>query len=190
MPDLLALTVWQPWAWCLSIGWKPVENRPNPPPRAVLGRWAAIHAGALPPLGTLKDGSSSAAACDAAERIKATLADLWDDPRIGRPPLTSPGTLGAWWRDAGCILSVGIVAGWLDRDGPAVFGPAPEDRAAVKLANVSPWRSDSRFGIVYRAMVRLPEPVSERTACHQGWWRVPEPALSAVREGWRKARAA
>ena len=42
---LLALTVWQPWAWAIAEGHKLVENRDWPPPRTVpMGTDIAIHA--------------------------------------------------------------------------------------------------------------------------------------------------
>ena len=42
---LLALTLWQPWAWCIARGAKRVENREWPPPESLVGRRFAIHAG-------------------------------------------------------------------------------------------------------------------------------------------------
>lgn len=32
-----ALTLWQPWAWWVASGWKPIENRPWPPPASAIG---------------------------------------------------------------------------------------------------------------------------------------------------------
>jgi hypothetical protein len=40
-----ALTLWQPWGWAIVAGHKPVENRPWPPPRNMVGEPFAIHAG-------------------------------------------------------------------------------------------------------------------------------------------------
>ena len=42
---LLALTLWQPWAWCIAHGTKRVENRNWPPPESLVGQRFAIHAG-------------------------------------------------------------------------------------------------------------------------------------------------
>jgi len=42
---LLALTLWQPWAWCIAHATKRVENREWPPPETLLGHRFAIHAG-------------------------------------------------------------------------------------------------------------------------------------------------
>jgi ASCH domain len=42
---IYALTVWQPWADAIAHGSKRTENRPWPPPAAVIGQVIAIHAG-------------------------------------------------------------------------------------------------------------------------------------------------
>lgn len=42
---LKALTIWQPWAWAVATGLKPVENREWEPPAEMVGQWIAIHAG-------------------------------------------------------------------------------------------------------------------------------------------------
>lgn len=44
-PDLLALTLHQPWAWAIAHAGKPIENRTWKPPRGVIGSFIAIHAG-------------------------------------------------------------------------------------------------------------------------------------------------
>lgn len=40
-----ALTLWQPMAWAVAAGHKPVENRGWPPPDWIIGERVAIHAG-------------------------------------------------------------------------------------------------------------------------------------------------
>lgn len=45
----VALTIWQPWAWAIVHGYKPVENRTWHPPGRHVGRWIAIHAGKQKP---------------------------------------------------------------------------------------------------------------------------------------------
>ena len=42
------LTVWQPWSSLIAYGWKPYEFRSRPPPKTVVGKRIAIHAGARP----------------------------------------------------------------------------------------------------------------------------------------------
>lgn len=39
-----ALTIRHPWAWLVAHGYKPVENRSKPPPKALIGQRVAIHA--------------------------------------------------------------------------------------------------------------------------------------------------
>jgi len=49
MADLLpALTIHQPWAWCIAHSTKRIENRTWAPPQSVFGKFIAIHAGAVP----------------------------------------------------------------------------------------------------------------------------------------------
>lgn len=43
-----ALTVWQPWASLIALGFKPYEFRGWPAPERLVGRRIAIHAGARP----------------------------------------------------------------------------------------------------------------------------------------------
>lgn len=40
-----ALTLWRPWAWPIVAGHKPIENRGWLPPRSIIGKRIAIHAG-------------------------------------------------------------------------------------------------------------------------------------------------
>ena len=46
MPDLYAITLWQPWAQVLVEGPKQIENRTWAPPAWAVGQRIAIHAGA------------------------------------------------------------------------------------------------------------------------------------------------
>lgn len=39
-----AITIWQPWAWWLTWGWKTIETRKHHFLRSLEGRWIAIHA--------------------------------------------------------------------------------------------------------------------------------------------------
>jgi hypothetical protein len=43
--ELLALTLWRPWAWPVVTGGKRIENRSWPPPSDLIGKRIAIHAG-------------------------------------------------------------------------------------------------------------------------------------------------
>jgi hypothetical protein len=43
--DLRALTLHRPWDWAILHAGKPVENRPQRPPKAFVGQWVALHSG-------------------------------------------------------------------------------------------------------------------------------------------------
>lgn len=43
--ELLALTLWRPWAWSVATGAKRIENRGWRPPPGLIGQRLAIHAG-------------------------------------------------------------------------------------------------------------------------------------------------
>lgn len=45
MTDLRALTFWRPWPDAILRGGKNCENRPAPPPKNLLGKTIALHAG-------------------------------------------------------------------------------------------------------------------------------------------------
>lgn len=83
--DWRSLTVHQPWAWAISEGIKPIENRGAPPPAALVGEWIAIHAGR----------AFDKAAPAAIKRIG-----------IKVPPREDLAF--------GAILSVACIAGWVD----------------------------------------------------------------------------
>ena len=45
LEDLRGLTLHQPWLWALLYAGKPVENRKKRPPKKLIGRIFALHAG-------------------------------------------------------------------------------------------------------------------------------------------------
>lgn len=47
LPDLRGLTLRQPWNWAILHASKPVENRSMRAPKALAGKWFALHAGAV-----------------------------------------------------------------------------------------------------------------------------------------------
>lgn len=42
--DMMAISVWQPWAWLVPRGHKTIETRSWPAPQALIGKRIAIHA--------------------------------------------------------------------------------------------------------------------------------------------------
>lgn len=92
-PPLLALTVWNPWAWAIAAGYKTIENRTWAPPDSYIGRALAIHAG---------KGLADAEGAAAFQRMLVATSKLEDLP--------SPLTLGHM--ASGAIVGVGILKGW------------------------------------------------------------------------------
>ncbi|RWN20383.1 MAG: hypothetical protein EOR94_13310 [Mesorhizobium sp.] len=104
-----ALTVWQPWASLIAIGAKPYEFRGWKPPKSLIGKQLAIHAGARP----VK-----------ASEVRALVRALHGDPNMTNPCLhrdialpmlervlaafkTSPDTL--WGTTEGLTLPVSCI---------------------------------------------------------------------------------
>lgn len=149
-----ALTLWRPWDRPVADGTKPVENRPNPPPRSLLGQEIAIHAGKHYDY-------------DGAEFIKARGYELVGDS--GR---------------VGAIVGVARIAGWLDkrpksmRDGEGLIvssTPLDEKVARAQFEQLqaldrSPWF----FGPVGILLVDA-RPLAKPIPCKgmQGYWTVP-----------------
>ncbi len=156
MPPLPALTLWQPWAWCIAHGTKRVENRNWPPPDALVGQRLAIHAGRHYDA----DGAATLPA-------RAALG-----LRPGEPP--GPDTIVR-----GAIVAVATVAGavLVDPDGRGgfvarrVLGPLAPDR--VRAVERDPW-TEGAWGWVLEDVVAV-EPI----ACpgNRRLWAV-EPTLA------------
>jgi len=99
--DLLpALTIHQPWAWCIAHSTKRIENRTWAPPESVIGKFIAIHAGAVP-----RTKKAHAEMMELAEQMDASHEDLEFGGVIAiakvvrvveeEPPVQSPHYL--WW---------------------------------------------------------------------------------------------
>ena len=95
-PSLMAVTVYQPWAFLLAAGYKPLENRDWRPTNTVpLGSRMAIHAGMK---------------FDPGE-VKAIVDELQDTGVLKVRPEDRPLTLAMLGAQCGHILSVGRLAG-------------------------------------------------------------------------------
>lgn len=102
-PPLVAITVWNPWAWGLAAGWKPYENRDWPPPRHLIGRPIAIHAGK----------AEDEEAFTSFQRMLAATAP--------REQIPYPLTLAMMPRSA--IVAVGVLKGYVEQsDSPWFVG--------------------------------------------------------------------
>lgn len=156
-----AVTLHRPWSDAIVRGPKRVENRTWEPPRSMLGKTIAIHAG--------KRFDESAALGIAA------------DPRIEwPPPMTDADSPQG-------IVGVATLRGWLDlRSDRARTAPeSDEERSAVWVLRRSPWWVGP-VGWWLDDVVAI-EPVPCRGA--QGLWTVPASTAAIVEERARKARA-
>lgn len=167
---LTACTLWRPWPDPVVAGVKPIENRPNPPPRKLLGELVAIHAG--------KTWDADGAAFIRARGFK--LVEEGRDERIG------------------AIVGVARIAGWLDRR-PAKLIEQPDgtesglvtsERTAFheRLNNLDrdPWW----MGPVGILLVDARPIAPVKCRGMQGWFTVPDDVEAVVRERWEAAREA
>jgi hypothetical protein len=152
------LTLWRPWDYAITHLGKRVENRPQPPPRDVLGQQVAIHAGQHWDVGEF----------------------TWPKDVV-RPDGELKRTLEA---RAGRIVAVATVVGWYDTQSTKsrtrklfVLHDDATDLDEQTLYNVG---LDRWFlgpvGILLGAVVPLRTPL--RCTGKQGWWTV-APVLEA-----------
>ncbi len=145
------LTVWQPWAFALACGAKPVENRTWPPPARALGQQIAIHAGKEIDRGGI----------DAFKEIAR-------HPAV-KPLLPKGLTLAVMPRSA--IVSVGELVGALQVEGGLAGAVVGELSAADRERILaSPWTCGP-WAWLFAEMRRLAHPVPCRGA--QGLWVLP-----------------
>lgn len=159
-----ALTLFRPWDEPVAAGAKPIENRPKPPPRKLLGETIAIHAG--------KHFDSGA------RRF------------ISERGYVLGGTRGEWVANRRmAIVGVARIAGWLDRrphklmrmvDGTVqgMVTALDEHRTRFEYLDLDPWWIGP-VGILLVDAVAI-EPVACKGA--QGWWTVPEAIAALVND--------
>lgn len=156
---LRALTLIRPWDEPVVDGSKPVENRTWPPPRSILGRTIAIHAGR-------KYGSLDADFIE--EELGYVVLPAHESDRVR----------------AGTVVGVATVLGALDlrRGGRTLIYPDSPDELrvceALEALEASPWFSGP-VGWLLGDVVPLRRHVPCRGA--QGLWRVPRPVAYEVR---------
>ena len=166
--NLVALTIWQPWAWAIAAGHKRVENRTWVPARQQLkpGDYLAIHAGKqsdLPAIAAIEE-------------------------EMG---LKVPEHL-----DYGAVLAVARYRGFLRVDVPRC-GNSGQARTidtdscslppAERLGFDDGWLTGP-IGFILTPVVRLLEPVPVRGG--QKLWNLPPDAYAAVRHQYARALSA
>jgi hypothetical protein len=160
-PPLLALTLWQPWAWCIAHGTKRVENRDWPPPETLLGLRFAIHAG---------QHYDAAGVASLGPRRSA----LGLGP--GEPPPEHDIVRGA-------IVAVATLAGAVRvaRDETGAFAAkrwlGDLDAARIAMVERDPW-TQGAWGWLLEEVVAI-EPIP--CPGNRKLWTVPPPIASAVR---------
>lgn len=160
---LLALTVWQPWAWALAAGHKPIENRGWAPPKATIGKPIAIHAAKRYDM-------------EAALHIKRTHG-LIVPPEVTFSAIIAVGILDR-------LVHMSDVSAWAREVGRIGAAPYDEDNDSYDPMWDNPWFS-GEVGWVFRDVVQI-EPVPCRGA--QKLWAVRDPVLTTVRERYREAK--
>lgn len=138
-----ALTLWQPWAAYVVGGPKNIENRRWPPPKWIMGKRIAIHAG-------LKHDETADAWLESAF-AKA----FGDDSMTWTKHVPRLAQLEARGAILGTARVVGVHA--------PVLGPERRE--------TSPWHMRDQYGWILADRVALPKPIACRGA--QKLWRVP-----------------
>lgn len=167
MPLIMrALSVRQPWAWCLVRG-KPIENRDwksnNPAleqARQLLGKDIAVHASSWGRPG----------------EVLAAL--LWLRQNRLVPDSLSPSDLHV---GAGHVLGVARLAGWFTNEGD-YEGATVQDAVVVRdlMLSKSPWADRSLVKLVFTDRRPLPRPVGPVHGA-LGFWPLPPDAEREVR---------
>lgn len=150
-----ALTLWQPWATAIAHLGKDVENRTWSPPRALLGKPLAIHAG---------------------QRVdKDSLAELLDQMRLGMIP-NRPDLLSADRMPKGHVVALAKVSGWLcSHELLPMLDPDRKIHQVGEATAAKVWTGPwwvGPVGWVFGRVLALPEPVPCKGA--QGLWVLPQ----------------
>lgn len=160
---LFALTYWRPWPTLILTRGKDCENRGQPPPRHLIGKRVAVHAGKRFGIGE------------------------W--PFEGTPPRDEDCPLGI----VGTVHIVGALDRrttparvMLGRDLSIVPASDPDYRRVAKLDS-SPWWAGP-VGILVDEPIALPRPIAINGA--QGWWAVPVDVAAEVAAQEAEARRA
>jgi len=167
--SLYALTFWRPWPTLVmrtDPERKNCENRTLPPPKHLLGRRVAVHAGKRYGLGTWPFGGMPPADADCPTGIVGTvlLAGVLDmrDPDV--PMVQMPGRVT------------------LHRSQSSWNHPEEVLRKKLAVLDQSPWWAGP-VGILVEEPISF-DPIPVNGA--QGWWTVPDEIAAIVRE--REAR--
>jgi hypothetical protein len=156
-----ALTLWQPWAWLVAAGHKPIENRPRGFSHKSFRGDFWIHAGSAP----LAQGGG--------HLFDAKLIDAWQSARVlcdgllghdfELPPLNA--------HAYGAIIGRATVVGIMPPRQPLIGERYPMP--------VTPWHFPDQYGFRVEGAQLLAKPVPCRG--FQGFWKVPTPVLEQLK---------
>lgn len=156
-----ALTLWQPWAWLVAAGHKPIENRPPGFSFKSFRGDFWIHAGAEPNDKAFQE--SWRQAHDLAKQIIG--ADF-------RFPCHGELSFGA-------IIGRATITGIIPPHHP-LEQRVQGDLCITPVREVVPWHFPEQYGFKVEHAELLAKPVPCRG--FQGFWRVPAPVLERLRE--------
>ncbi|MFT3708065.1 MAG: hypothetical protein QM817_10450 [Archangium sp.] len=162
LEPMLALTVWQPYAFAIAEGWKTVENRTWAPPKQLpIGARLAIHAAAKLPEA---DDVAGIREMLYDSRGHAKGAKPWHVPKLAEFKL-------------GCVVAVATLAAVIKTEDERIVGALPSDQVPFYFGP---------FGWLLKDIKKLPVPVRARGM--QGLWPLGGEELFAVHEQLRGAR--
>jgi hypothetical protein len=165
---LLALTLWQPWAWCIAHGTKRVENREWPPPETLLGHRFAIHAGRH------YDAAGVALLTDRRSALGLAPGEPPPEHEIVRGAIVAVATLAGAVRVTRREAGASVAKRWLGH----------LDAARIAMVERDPW-TQGAWGWLLEDVVAI-EPVS--CPGNRKLWIVPAPIAEAVRAAEAAAR--
>lgn len=158
---LVALTLIQPWAWCVAHAGKLVENRTWKPPAHLIGGYLAIHAGK--------------------KLDRETILELREDG-VDVPATVELGAIVAVARVAGWVKDNGA---FIDSRREVTARAGVSQARAEEIIRSRWWAGP--IGWVLEDVVAI-DPVPALGS--QGLWTVETAAADMVRTRWKEARAA
>lgn len=158
-----ALTLWQPWATMVAMGWKPIENRGWAPSEKQLavGERFAIHAAVRP-----MDGRDLETAMLLATQTGYVSEDMSKDEVVL--------LLRRMQRAVGCVVATAIYDGALEPGLPY----HRLDLSIERLDTLVDWWDSTGYGWILRDVLPIDPPIPMRG--RQGLWNLPEVAVASL----------
>jgi hypothetical protein len=163
-----AITLWRPWDVAIAELGKRVENRPRPPPYALLGKRIALHAGLR---------------FDPSVRWPSIYAHI--EPKLVVPTDVELSITAA---RAGRIFATALIAGYYDARSPKsivrMMACSTNDlyEELLDLPSNDWWLGP--VGILLRDVFMLPYPIFVRG--FQGWWTIRDEVRQEIEEQERE----